>query len=84
MLGSAPVLADALVEQLCRGSDRATDSHKPLGASSEEEADYLAANVWRSVWPVERCPWSALHMRLRHLLGGAKVPYLAAVQVTAA
>lgn len=54
MLGSAPVLADSVVEQLCRSRDRAVDAHRPLGASSEREADYLAANVWRAIWPVER------------------------------
>lgn len=54
MLGSAPVLADSIVEQLCRGSDRVSDAHLPLGATSEQEADYLSANVWRSIWPVER------------------------------
>ena len=54
MLGAAPVLADAIVEQLCRNSDRAADAHKPIGAASEQEAEYLAANVWRAIWPVER------------------------------
>ena len=54
MLGAAPVLADAVVEQLCRGSDRAEDAHRPIGATSEAEADFLSANVWRSIWPVER------------------------------
>lgn len=55
MLGAAPVLSDSIIEQLCRNSDRAVDSHKPLGAASEEEADHLAGNVWRAIWPVERC-----------------------------
>lgn len=55
MLGAAPVLADAIVEQLCRNTDRAADARQLLGAASEAEADYLAANVWRAVWPVERC-----------------------------
>lgn len=54
MLGSVPVLADSVVEQLCRNSDRVSDAHQPLGAASEQEADFLAANVWRSIWPAER------------------------------
>lgn len=54
MLGSVPVLADAVVEQLCRSSDRVVDAHQPLGAASEQEADFLSANIWRAIWPAER------------------------------
>lgn len=54
MLGSVPVLADAVVEQLCRGCDRVADAHQPLGARSEQEAAFLSANVWRAIWPAER------------------------------
>ena len=55
MLGAAPVLADAVVEQLCRGRDAAADAHRPLGASSDAEAEGLSAAVWHAIWPVERC-----------------------------
>ena len=55
MLGAAPVLADAVIEQLCRASDAAADAHRPLGAGSEAEADRLSAVVWHSIWPVQRC-----------------------------
>ena len=55
MLGAAPVLADAVIEQLCRASDAAADAHQPLGAASEAEADRLSAVVWHSIWPVQRC-----------------------------
>ena len=55
MLGAVPVLADAIVEQLCKASDKASDSHQQLGAQSEADADALSAAVWHSIWPVERC-----------------------------
>ena len=55
MLGAAPVLADAVVEQLCRGRDAAADAHRPLAASSEAEAEGLSAAVWHAIWAVERC-----------------------------
>ncbi|KAK9845376.1 hypothetical protein WJX81_004833 [Elliptochloris bilobata] len=54
MLGAAPVLADAVVEQLCRGRDAAANAHRPLGAASEAEAEALSAAVWHAIWPVER------------------------------
>lgn len=55
MLGAAPVLADAVIEQLCLSSDAAADAHRPLGAQTEEQAEALSATVWHSIWPVERC-----------------------------
>ena len=55
MLGAAPVLADAIVESLCSASDRASDSHHPLGARTASEAEQLSASVWHAIWPVERC-----------------------------
>ena len=60
MLGAAPVLADAVVEAVCRGRDAAADAHRPLGASSEPEAEALSAAVWHAIWPVERCGGSHL------------------------
>ena len=54
MLGAAPVLADAVVEALCSPSDRATDSHHPLGARTAAEAEHMSATVWHAIWPVER------------------------------
>lgn len=55
MLGAAPVLADAIVEQLCAASDAAAQSHRPPGAETEAEADRLSAAIWHSIWPIERC-----------------------------
>lgn len=55
MLGAAPVLADAIVEQLCAASDAAAQSHRPLGAETEADAERLSAAIWHSIWPVERC-----------------------------
>lgn len=55
MLGAAPVLADAIVEQLCAASDAAAQSHLPPGAQTEADAERLSAAVWHSIWPVERC-----------------------------
>ena len=55
MLGAVPVLADSIVEQLCKASDRASDSHQQLGSQTEEETAALSAAVWHSIWPVERC-----------------------------
>jgi lycopene beta-cyclase len=55
MLGAAPVLADAVVEQLCAASDAAAAAHRPLGAAGEAEAEALSAAVWHSIWPVQRC-----------------------------
>ncbi|BDA46459.1 Lycopene beta cyclase, chloroplastic [Coccomyxa sp. Obi] len=54
MLGAAPVLADAIVEQLCAASDAAAQSHRPLGAETEADAERLSASIWHSIWPVER------------------------------
>ena len=55
MLGAVPVLADSIVEQLCKASDRASDAHQQLGGRTEEETAALSAAVWHSIWPVERC-----------------------------
>ena len=55
MLGAVPVLADAIVEQLCRASDAADAAHLSPGAASEPEAEQLSAAVWASIWPIERC-----------------------------
>jgi hypothetical protein len=53
-LGSAPVLADAVIEQLCEGSSRASDLDVPLGAQNAVDAERLSAAVWHTLWPVER------------------------------
>ena len=55
MLGAVPVLADSIVEQLCKASDRASDAHQQLGGRTEEETAALSTAVWHSIWPVERC-----------------------------
>lgn len=58
MLGAVPVLADSIVEQLCKASDKASDSNQHLGAQTDEDAAALSAAVWHSIWPVERCAQS--------------------------
>lgn len=54
-LGSVPVLADAVIEQLCAASSRAADREAPLGPRSHAEGERLSAAVWHTLWPVERC-----------------------------
>lgn len=54
MLGVAPTIADAIVDQLSRASDKAKDAGTPQRPKSEAEANSMAAAVWRSAWPVER------------------------------
>ncbi len=64
MLGAVPVLADSIVEQLCKASDKASDSNQHLGAETEEDAAALSAAVWHSIWPVERCVCLSCHHRI--------------------
>lgn len=54
MLGAAPTVADAIVDQLSRPADRATNAGAAMRPSSEAEAASMANAVWRSTWPVER------------------------------
>ena len=64
MLGAVPVLADSIVEQLCKASDKASESHQHLGAQTEEDAAALSAAVWHSIWPVERYLLPAFHQHV--------------------
>lgn len=54
MLGAAPALADAIVDQLSAPSDRAVNASAAAPPRSEAEADRMAAAVWSTIWPVER------------------------------
>lgn len=54
VLGAAPLVADAIIEQLSSVSDRATDAHLGRAPRSEAEADAMSAAVWAAMWPVQR------------------------------
>jgi lycopene beta-cyclase len=57
VLGAAPLVADAVVEQLSKGTDRADsrkDVEKPGSFASEVDAEAAAAAVLGSMWPVAR------------------------------
>ncbi|KAK9828833.1 hypothetical protein WJX72_002308 [[Myrmecia] bisecta] len=54
MLGMAPILADAIIDQLSAASDKAVNSSAPVGALTEQESFAMAASVWNAIWPVER------------------------------
>eukprot|EP00879_Flechtneria_rotunda_P019312 GHRR01020282.1.p1 GENE.GHRR01020282.1~~GHRR01020282.1.p1 ORF type:complete len:228 (+),score=98.40 GHRR01020282.1:845-1528(+) len=54
MLGAAPTIADAIIDQLASPGDKATAAVAAARPSSEQEAASMAASVWRAAWPVER------------------------------
>lgn len=54
VLGAAPVLADAIIDQLAAPSDKATDAGAPNGASNEQEALEMTSKIWKAIWPKER------------------------------
>jgi len=54
VLGSAPAVADAIVEQLSGVADKADEAHLPRAPRSAAEADAMAAAVWAAMWPVQR------------------------------
>lgn len=54
VLGAAPLIADAIIDQLSSVSDKATDAHLGRAPRSEAEADAMAAAVWAAMWPVQR------------------------------
>ncbi|WIA14534.1 hypothetical protein OEZ85_003051 [Tetradesmus obliquus] len=54
MLGVAPTIADAIVEQLSKPRDKAVDAGASGRPASEAEAAAMSAAVWRAAWPVER------------------------------
>lgn len=53
-LGVAPVVADAIIEQLHKPADRAAERGTPRRPANESEANDMARQVWRASWPVER------------------------------
>ena len=54
MLGAAPTLGDAIVEQLMSVRDRECDAETLPGARDEAEAAEMSAAVWGALWPVQR------------------------------
>lgn len=54
MLGTVPTVADSIVDQLSKPSDKATHAGISRRPSSEAEASSMAEAVWQSLWPVER------------------------------
>jgi lycopene beta-cyclase len=54
VLGAAPLVADAIIDQLHSPADRATDASTARAPRSEAEADAMAAAVWAAMWPVQR------------------------------
>ncbi|GLI71151.1 hypothetical protein VaNZ11_016251 [Volvox africanus] len=54
MLGAAPTVADAIIDQLSRPADKATNAGSALRPSSESEAVSMATAVWHATWPLER------------------------------
>lgn len=57
VLGAAPLVADAIVERLSKGTDRADvpKNFEKAGAfRSEVDAEEAAAAVWATMWPVAR------------------------------
>ncbi len=54
-LGGAPTLADAIVEQLNRPTDKASSQRTEPGPQNEQEANEMATTIWNeAIWPVER------------------------------
>ncbi|GIL80240.1 hypothetical protein Vretimale_17433 [Volvox reticuliferus] len=54
MMGAAPTVADAIIDQLSGPADKATNAGSALRPSSEAEAVRMANAVWRATWPLER------------------------------
>lgn len=54
VLGAAPTVADAIVDQLCSVRDKAVDAHLPAVPRSDAEQAAMAAAVWAAMWPVQR------------------------------
>lgn len=54
VLGAAPTVADAIVEQLSAGADKAIDAGQQKAPKNEAEATAAAAAVWAAMWPVQR------------------------------
>jgi lycopene beta-cyclase len=54
VLGAAPTVADAIVEQLCAAGDRAEDAGARRAPRDAAEADAMAAAVWAAMWPAAR------------------------------
>lgn len=54
MLGVAPTIADAIIDQLAKPADKAEAAGATARPGSEAEASAMAAGVWRAAWPVER------------------------------
>lgn len=54
VLGAAPIVADAIIDQLCAPADRAIASNAAKAPLNEEEAMKAAEAVWGTMWPSAR------------------------------
>ena len=54
VLGAAPTVADAIVEQLSAPRDKAINAEADTSVRSEAEAMAASAAVWAAMWPVQR------------------------------
>ena len=54
VLGAAPLVADAIIDQLSSVCDRAADAGAGAAPRSAEEQETMAAAVWAAMWPVQR------------------------------
>ncbi|GFR49762.1 hypothetical protein Agub_g11924 [Astrephomene gubernaculifera] len=54
MLGAAPTVADAIIDQLSTPGDKAADAGAPLRPPSESAAARMATAVWAATWPLPR------------------------------
>lgn len=54
VLGATPVVADAIIDQLCAPADKAINSDALRAPTSEEEAMMASAAVWAAMWPAAR------------------------------
>lgn len=55
MMGMAPTVADAIVDQLSKPSDRASRANVARRPSSEQEAEQMAAEIWQVRRPLSFC-----------------------------
>lgn len=79
VLGAAPTLADAVIDQLSSLADKAADEGVPMRPRTEAQAEALSAGVWRAIWPPERLRQREFfNFGMEVLLKlDLKVPYLA-------
>lgn len=54
VLGAAPTVADAIIEQLSSVSDKAVNSDVKPMPRTPQEAEEMTAKIWATMWPVQR------------------------------